>query len=78
MIEIYNTSNLSYFNNTITNDMVTGKYKEIRDTIYIEIREKNSWITRLLTREKYFYYYINEDNVQFVDINYFDCKGDQE
>ncbi len=67
--------NLNYRQSSaITNDMVTGKYKIINDDIYVEMRENNSFLQRIIFLKKYWYHYVYEGNIYFVDVEYFNCK----
>ena len=58
---------------TITNDMVTGKYMIRHDTMYVQIKEKNTWISRIF-QGKYWYHYVSEESIHFTETEYFDCK----
>jgi len=76
MIEMYyRYGSMSYAGSTtITNEMITGKYKIRYDTMYIQIKEKNPWLSRLLFQGKYWCHYISEDSIYFTETEYFDCK----
>ena len=55
---------------------LTGRYKEYKDgDICVEVQHKNSWITYLFTREKYWYEFVNEDDFRYTISTIYNCRG---
>ncbi len=55
-------------------DNLTGKYKIDKDgNIQVQVRTENSLITRLITQQKYWYFWEPEMNFTFHEWDYYEC-----
>jgi len=53
---------------------LTGKYRINNDgNIQVQVRTENSLITRLITQQKYWYFWEPEMNFTFHEWDYYEC-----